>query len=57
MKDEFKKQSWAEIFQKQRSKWGDIHPETKVIQSKKIYKRKSKNRKEEEYNKKNNNKT
>ena len=49
MKDSSKKQSWAEIFQKQRRNWGNIHPATKVIPSKKLYKRKNKHRKEEEY--------
>ena len=48
MKDLSKKQSWTEIFQKQRRNWGDIHPATKVIPSKKLYKRKSKHKKEEE---------
>lgn len=48
MKDSSKKQSCAEIFQKQRRNWGDIHPATKIIPSKKLYKRKSKHRKEEE---------
>lgn len=48
MKDSSKKQSWAEIFQKQRRNWGDIHPATKIIPNKKLYKRKSKHRKEEE---------
>ena len=48
MKDSLKKQSWTEIFQKQRRNWGDIHPATKVIPSKKLYKRKNKHRKEEE---------
>ena len=48
MKDSSKKQSWTEIFQKQRRNWGDIHPATKIIPSKKLYKRKSKHRKEEE---------
>ena len=47
MKDSSKKQSWAEIFQKQRRNWGDIHPATKIISSKKLYKRKSKYRKKE----------
>ena len=44
MKDLLKKQSWAEIFQKQRRNWGDIHPATKVIPNK----RKSRHRKEED---------
>lgn len=48
MKGSLKKQSWAEIFQKQRRDWGNIHPATKVIPNKRIYKRKSKHRKEEE---------
>lgn len=48
MKDLLKKQSWTEIFQKQHRNWGDIHPATKVIPSKKIYKKKKKHRKEED---------
>ena len=48
MKDSSQNQRWVEIFQKHRRNWGDIHPATKVIPSKKLYKRKSKHRKEEE---------